>query len=77
VVRSYLDQLVRWNGLASERTTSIGTALDQAEQQTGRARRDALNTLARQVDRDVAGAKDSARVRMMSDAIKALARVSQ
>jgi hypothetical protein len=77
VVRSYLDQLVRWNGLASERTTSIGTALDQAEMQTGRARRDALNALARQVDRDIAGAKDSARVRMMSDAIKALARATQ
>jgi hypothetical protein len=77
VVRSYLDQLVRWNGLASERTTSIGTALDQAEQQSGRARRDALNALARLVDRDIAGARDSARVRMMSDAIKALARVSQ
>ncbi len=35
VVRSYLDQLVRWNGLAAERTTAIATALDAAEQQSG------------------------------------------
>ena len=39
VVRSYLDQLVRWNGLAAERTTAIANALDAAEQQSGKARR--------------------------------------
>ena len=77
VVRSYLDQLVRWNGLASDRTTAIATTLDAAEQQSGKARRDALNTLAKQVDRDIAGAKDSARVKAMSDAIKALARATK
>lgn len=76
VVRSYLDQLVRGKGLASERTTAIGSALDAAEQQSGKARRDALNALARLVDRDVAGAKDAARVRMMSDAIKSLAKAT-
>jgi hypothetical protein len=77
VVRSYLDQLVRWNGLATERTTAIAGALDAAEQQSGKARRDALNTLAKQVDRDVAGAKDSERVKAMSDAIKSLARATK
>lgn len=77
VVRSYLDQLVRWEGLAPSRTAAIGSALDAAEQLSGRQRRDALNALARQVDRDVAGAKDAARVKTMSDAIKALARASR
>lgn len=77
VVRSYLDQLVRGNGLATDRTTAIAAALDAAEQLQGRARRDALNTLARQVDRDVAGAKDRARVEAMSAAIKALARATR
>jgi hypothetical protein len=76
VVRSYLDQLVRWNGLAAERTTAIAGALDAAEQQSGKARRDALNALARTVDRDVQGAKDPERVKMMSDAIKKLARAT-
>lgn len=77
VVRSYLDQLVRGNGLATGRTTAIAAALDAAEQLQGRARRDALNALARQVDRDVAGAKDRARVEAMSAAIKALARATR
>ena len=74
VVRSYLDQLVRWNGLARERTSAIGASLNAAEQQSGRSRRNALNALATQVDRDVAGAKDPERVKAMSAAIKALAR---
>jgi hypothetical protein len=74
VVRSYLDQLVRWNGLSRDRTTAIASALDAAERQTGKARRNALNALASQVEKDVASAKDGARVKMMADAIKALAK---
>jgi hypothetical protein len=77
VVRSYLDQLVRWNGLAVERTTAIASALDAAEQQSGKARRDALNALARQVDRDVAGAKDPERVKAMTAAIRNLAKATK
>ena len=77
VVRSYLDQLVRWNGLATERTTAIAGALDAAEQQSGKARRDALNAVAKQVDQDVKGAKDPARVKLMSDAIKLLAKATK
>jgi hypothetical protein len=76
VVRSYLDQLVRWNGLASERTTAIGSALDAAEQQSGKARRTALEALAKQVDKDVKGAQDPERVKAMSAAIKALAKAT-
>ncbi len=77
VVRSYLDQLVRWKGLAAERTTSIASALDAAEQQSGKARRDALTTLAKQVDKDVEGAKDPERVKAMSAAIKALVKATR
>ena len=77
VVRSYLDQLVRDNGLAEARTTAISAALDVAEQKTGAARGAALTALARQVDGDVSGAKDSAKVQTMSEAIKALAAVSK
>jgi len=77
VVRSYLDQLVRWKGLSSDRTTAIGNALDAAEKQEGKARRDALNTLAKQVDKDVSGAKDPERVKAMSAAIKDLAKATK
>ena len=77
VVRSYLDQLVRGQGLAAARTTAIDAALTAAEQQTGAARAAALRTLATQVDRDVAGAKDSARVRAMAGEIRRLAAASK
>jgi hypothetical protein len=77
VVRSYLDQLVRNNGLPAARTSAIGRALDAAERQSGSDRRNALNALARQVDQDVAGARDPERVRAMSEAIKALANASR
>jgi hypothetical protein len=75
VVRSYLDQLVRHNGLAAARTTAIGQALDAAEQLTGPARQAALRTLATAVDRDARGAKDAAKVRTMAAAIRDLAAV--
>jgi hypothetical protein len=77
VVRSYVDQLVRWNGLAAERTTAINSAINAAEQASGKARRDALNALAKQVDKDVSGAKDPERVKMLSAAIKDLAKASK
>jgi hypothetical protein len=77
VVRSYLDQLVRGNGLAADRTTAIASALDAAEKQEGKARRTALDALAKQVDKDVAGAKDAERVKAMSVAIKDLAKASK
>jgi hypothetical protein len=77
VVRSYLDQLVRGNGLAQARTTAIARALDAAEKQSGSARRTALTRLATQVDADVAGARDGARVRAMATAIRELASASR
>ena len=77
VVRSYLDQLSRENGLSVERTTAIGRAVDAAEKRTGARRRTALDTLAKRVDRDVASANDPERVKAMSAAIKALARATR
>ncbi len=77
VVRSYLDQLVRGNGLASARTTAISSALDAAEMKSGVARATALTALARQVDGDATGAKDAARVRAMAGEIRRLATASK
>jgi len=77
VVRSYLDQLVRNEGLSAMRTTAIGRALDAAERQSGAARRTALNTLAAQVTRDANGARDAARVRAMATAIRDLAKATK
>jgi len=77
VVRSYLDQLVRNGGLASERTAAISSALDVAEMKAGAARATALNALAQQVDKDATGAKDGARVRTMAGEIRRLAAASR
>ena len=77
VIRSYLDQLVRGEGLAPARTTAIDRVLTSAEQQTGAARGRVLTALAAEVDRDVAGAKDAPRVRAMVAEIRRLAAVSR
>ena len=74
VVRSYLDQLTRNNGLAAARRTAIGTALNAAERATGAARRTQLNRLAAQLDADARNARDAARVRAMAAAVRDLAR---
>jgi hypothetical protein len=73
VVRSYLDQLIRNNGLSKERTTAISSTLTRAERQSGTARRGTLEGLAREVDADVGGAGDAPRVRAVAEAIRALA----
>ncbi|MGV3710188.1 MAG: LVIVD repeat-containing protein [Gemmatimonas sp.] len=77
VVRSYLDQLVRNNGLAAERTTAIDQALTAAEKQTGAARGAALTALATKTEADAKGAKDSARVTKMASEMRRLAAVSK
>jgi hypothetical protein len=73
VVRSYLDQLVRNGGLATDRTSAIDAALTSAEAKTGAARGAALRALALQVDKDATGAKDGARVTKMASEIRRLA----
>ena len=77
VVRSYLDQLVRGNGLAADRTSAIDAALTAAESKAGTARGAALRALATAVDKDAAGAKDAARVRAMAGEIRRLATASK
>jgi hypothetical protein len=77
VVRSYLDQLVRNNGLSSDKTDAIDKALAAAEQQSGSARAKSLTKLAAQVDADVKGAADAQRVKTMAAEIRRLAAASK
>jgi len=72
VIRSYLDQLVRGNGLDASRTTAIAQALDAAERQTGVRRRAALTMLGAELQADVRTARDAARVRAMAAAVRDL-----
>jgi hypothetical protein len=77
VVRSYLDQLVRNQGLPQARTNAIAAALTAAERATGSARRDQLNRLAGQLNNDAARATDAARVRAMAAAVRELANATR
>lgn len=74
VVRSYLDQLGRNNGLTSARSAAVATDLTRAEGLSGRARRGALNRIASGLDRDARGSSDAARVRAMAAEVRRLAR---
>jgi hypothetical protein len=77
VVRSYLDQLVRDNGLAAAKTAAISKSLTAAEKQTGAARAASLNKLAGEVDAAANGAKDSEKVKTMASEIRRLAEASK
>ena len=77
VVRAYLDQLARNNGLAAARRTAISAALTAAEKQTGAARSASLTKLAAAVDADANNAKDAERVRTMASEIRRLADASK
>jgi len=77
VIRSYLDQLGRDNGLSEDRRSSIDQTLTKAEGQSGAARGATLRKLASQVEKDVSGATDKTRVRAMAHEISRLAAVSK
>jgi len=74
VVRSYLDQLGRSNGLASARAAAVAAELTRAEGLSAGARRSALNRLASSLDRDARSSSDAARVRAMAAEVRRLAR---
>ncbi len=73
LARAYLDQLERSKGLAARRITETRSALASAERSTGAARSTALTALASRLGADAAQAGDPARVRMLTEAVTALA----
>ena len=73
VVRSYVDQLERSNGLAAGRIAAVRTALTAAEQASGSARSAALSQLATQVSSDAAASSDRGRVEKLAAALRDLA----
>lgn len=72
VARAYLDQLVRGNGLSSDRTTSIARDLGRAEKLKGASERAALTQLANRLDADVRTASDPARVEALAATVRGL-----
>ncbi len=74
LVKAYVDQLVRDKGISTDRSTAIMAAIQGAEKARGGARASALTTLAAQLDGDAASAADAKKVRMLSAAVKDLAK---
>src|SRR5690606_11754103 len=77
VIRSYLDQLVRNDGLPAARTTAISNALAATEGEGGAGRRDALNRVATEIDAEVARSSDPERVRKMAAEVRRLAEATR
>ena len=57
-------------------TDAARSALSSAEKASGSARKDALTTLSTQLNGDVSGSCDGARVQKLSNAVKDLANVA-
>jgi len=77
VARAYLDQLARGNGLAADRVAAARQALARAEKMSGQGRKDALMQLATQLNGDVAGASDQAKVRTLARVVADLANAAR
>ena len=73
LARAYLDQLERHGGLSAARIGAIRGELSGAEGMSGSGQAGALRSLADDVSGDAAGAGDAARVRLLADAVRALA----
>ncbi len=73
LARAYLDQLERHGGLSAARIGAIRAELSAAEAMSDSGRSGALRSLADDVSGDAGRAGDAAKVRMLADAIRALA----
>ncbi len=73
LVRSYVDQLARGNGMSGDRISAVRSSLAAAEGMSGAQRGTALTAVASQLDANASGAMDAARVRMAAAAARDLA----
>jgi hypothetical protein len=72
LARAYLDQLEREQGLDAGRIAEARKLLASAEKESGGQRGEALTVLATQLDGEVAGAGDGAKVRVAAGAVRQL-----
>jgi hypothetical protein len=74
LVRAYLDQLERNNGLAAEKIASTRAAVSAAEQLKGQAQKDALSKLSTQLHTDARSAGDQPKAHKLAFAVGDLAK---
>lgn len=77
VVKSYLDQLDRDNGLPVATRQELWKEIDAAERAHGAARSSELNKIAAQLDGDAKSASDGERVQWMAQAARDLAKATK
>ncbi len=77
LARAYVDQLERSGGLSGSRISGVRRELRSAERASGGERREALTVLATQLSAEAPGAGDPDKVRMLADAVRALAAASR
>jgi hypothetical protein len=77
LARAYVDQLERSGGLSGSRIASVRQSLTSAEAAAGSARSQALHQLGSQLDGEVGGSRDAAKVRTLAAAVHSLASSSQ
>ena len=73
LARAYADQLERSGGLSADRLGSVRAELASAERASGAARTQGLSGLASGLSGDAGGSSDTAKVRMLTDAVRQLA----
>jgi hypothetical protein len=73
LARAYVDQLERSKGLSASRVNAVREGLARAESVSGAARREALTQLAASLDTDARSSDDTAKVRILTEAVRDLA----
>ncbi len=73
LARAYADQLERSKGISSARLSAVRQALAAAESTSGSQRRDALTSLAAQLDADARASSDAGKVQLLAKAVRDLA----
>jgi hypothetical protein len=76
LARAYVDQLERSTGLSTGRISSVRRSLAGAENASGAAQREALETLATQLHDEAGRSRDRAKVWMLAAAVRELAAVT-
>ena len=77
VARAYLDQLERGKGMAAGKIASVRKELTSAEGKSGKARKSALTSLAKDVNGNVKGATDKARAQKLAATVQDLANATK
>jgi hypothetical protein len=74
LAKAYVDQLERSKGLSDARIKAVRDSLAAAEKANGAQRRTALTQLATQLNGDVTGSSDQAKMKLLVGAVSDLAK---